>query len=72
MEDWQLRVLAEQDELFSKIEKLKEFIEGETYASLTLQAKDVLIIQLSAMATYSAVLNLRMAEFMEEENATGN
>jgi hypothetical protein len=65
-------VFEEQDELFSKIDKLKEFAEGETFTSLTPKAQNVLLLQLTAMMTYSAVLNLRLAEFMEEENAPGN
>ena len=54
-EDWQLRVIEEQEELVDKILKLKGYL-NENY-------DDLLCIQLSIMKSYSNVLKSRIDKF---------
>lgn len=66
MHDYQLRVLKECVELTEKIVRLEEFITGAIFQPLTAFEKDTLIAQHSAMRTYEAILNIRIAGFKND------
>ena len=58
MENYQIRVVEEQNELNSKIDKLRAFLESEPDVDTTL-----LLIQCHVMISYSQVLQARIAEW---------
>jgi hypothetical protein len=65
MEDYQLRVLEEKKELFSKMEKLTVFIGGTAFKSLEDHDQFLLIQQLALMDCYHRVLRERVERFNE-------
>jgi hypothetical protein len=63
MQPHQQRVVDEQLELGSKLQKLLEFLDTDIYRSLTLQERNLLTLQSMAMLTYDEVLLQRIANF---------
>ncbi len=63
MNDFQTRVIAEQDELIAKISKLRTFLETPLFDNLQREERALLIRQEAAMTTYSLVLVERISHF---------
>jgi hypothetical protein len=63
MEPFQERVIAEEAELSTKLNKLGEFIHGETFAKLGPEDRQLLQEQDDHMRGYVAVLRKRIARF---------
>lgn len=63
MEDFQQRVVEEKEELETKMEKLSDFMHGDTYAELSATDQGLLMVQLVAMQNYSDALSRRMELF---------
>ena len=59
MEEFLIRVITEQNELYDKLTKLNEFIETEKFKSLDDENQRLLKMQSSAMSIYNDVLNMR-------------
>lgn len=59
MEEFLIRVIAEQNELYDKLTKLNKFIETEKFKSLDDENQRLLKMQSSAMSIYNDVLNMR-------------
>ena len=59
----QQRVVAEREELVHKIDKLTEFLKGDTFKSLPADEQDRLNRQLAIMEQYSNVLAERIVHF---------
>lgn len=59
MEDFLIRIIAEQNELYDKLTKLNKFIETEKFKSLDDENQRLLKMQSSAMSIYNDVLNMR-------------
>jgi hypothetical protein len=59
----QQRVVAEREELMHKIDKLTEFLKGDTFKSLPADEQDRLNRQLAVMGQYSNVLAERIVHF---------
>lgn len=59
MEDFLIRIIAEQNELLDKLTKLNRFIETEKFKSLDDENQRLLKMQSSAMSIYNDVLNMR-------------
>lgn len=68
MQEWQQRLIAEYDELSQKVLKLVEFIFGAQFQELPTTDQTLLRAQLGAMSSYSAILELRMQQFTQEES----
>ena len=60
MDDFKLRLKAEQAELQDKLQKLIGFIESEGFKKIGNVQKTLLNVQVSAMETYNQVLLERM------------
>jgi TPP-dependent indolepyruvate ferredoxin oxidoreductase alpha subunit len=58
--DFYKRLLAEKEELDSKIEKLEQFYNSTKINSIDEAQKDLLGIQLPAMKTYRTILSVRI------------
>jgi hypothetical protein len=69
MEDFQKRVVAEKEELDSKIEKLSTFIHGPIYAKLPEDERMRMMRQFCHMKDYSNVLGERIAVFNQKQTA---
>lgn len=63
MQDFQQRVVYEQEELSTKIEKLVPFIGSKIFNSLPVEEQDRLSRQLNHMRDYSLVLAERIKAF---------
>jgi hypothetical protein len=63
MLDYQQRVVDEKKELDDKIQRLDEFLAGNTYKTLSEGERQRLARQLAAMSDYSQVLFERIAAF---------
>ncbi len=63
MEDYQERVIDEQEELSNRVERLSDFIGSTGYRDLEKQDRGLLGVQLIAMNEYNAVLLQRIARF---------
>lgn len=59
MEEFLIRIIAEQNELHDKLTKLNKFIESEKFQSLDDENQRLLKMQSSAMGIYNDVLNMR-------------
>lgn len=59
MEEFLIRVIAEQNELYDKLTKLNKFIDTEKFKSLDDENQRLLKMQSSAMSIYNDVLNMR-------------
>ena len=59
MEEFLIRVITEQNELYDKLTKLNRFIETEKCKSLDDENQRLLKMQSSAMSIYNDVLNMR-------------
>ena len=59
MEEFLIRVITEQNELYDKLAKLNKFIETEKFKSLDDENQRLLKMQSSAMSIYNDVLNMR-------------
>lgn len=66
MKDFQLRVIQERDELKTKVDKLKEFIEGSVYRTLDNSNQHYLMSQYFHMSCYLDILEKRIALFKED------
>jgi hypothetical protein len=60
MSNFKERLIQEQKDLQEKIEKLTVFQVSETFKSLPKEDRDLLNIQLYAMATYNTILLARI------------
>ncbi|MFD2206596.1 crAss001_48 related protein [Kiloniella antarctica] len=68
--EWQSRVIHERDELQSKLQKLKGFIDsGEPFGAIDKGQRDALFEQWSHMTKYLRVLNWRIVRFSSEEGS---
>ena len=59
MEEFLIRVITEQNELYDMLTKLNRFIETEKFKSLDDENQRLLKMQSSAMSIYNDVLNMR-------------
>lgn len=59
MEEFLIRVITEQNELYDKLTKLNKFIKTEKFKSLDDENQRLLKMQSSAMSIYNDVLNMR-------------
>lgn len=69
MEAYQERVIAEKEELDSKLSKLKDFCFGDDttiFNKLTPVDRDLLESQFTAMEEYSRILGKRISRFNKE------
>jgi len=58
--DFRDRLKKEFKELNKKLEKLNDFIETQDFEKLSDEMRNLLMIQITAMATYSNVLSARI------------
>jgi len=65
MQEWQQRVIDEQNELALKLGKLKDFIDTEKFKALSKDERDLLIDQRNTMRTYLLILSQRIALFKD-------
>lgn len=63
MEDFQQRVVAEKDELDTKIAALKKFFDSDTFKTVPIEEQKRLQAQAKAMDEYSNILHQRIAAF---------
>lgn len=63
MEAHQLRVVEEKTELDSKLEKLQNFFETETFAQIDKAEQSRLTRQVEVMGSYSEILQERISAF---------
>ncbi len=63
MQPHQQRVVDEQKELSLKLEKLRDFLETDTYKSLPKQEQDLLSLQSQVMSVYVNLLGERISLF---------
>lgn len=63
MHPHQKRVVHEKAELDAKLAKLNEFIQGPTFATLSLDEQGLLMRQSISMKQYSGILGERIAAF---------
>jgi len=63
MQDYQIRVVQEKEELDSKIEKLKTFLDSATSTAVSQEEVVRLKAQVKAMSEYSNILEERIANF---------
>lgn len=63
MQEWQKRVVEERKELGAKIDRLREFMCTSTFDQLKEAERERLFSQRSAMVTYHAILERRIAAF---------
>ena len=59
MEEFLIRVITEQNELYDKLTKLNNFISSEKFKSLDDENQRLLKMQSNAMSIYNDVLNMR-------------
>ena len=64
--NWEDRLYIESNELTDKINKLSSFLDSEEYDKLDPLNRGLLSAQVTAMATYSNILLLRIAELEKE------
>lgn len=62
MEDFKQRLVNEFNELQKKRFKLEDFINTETFDSLSLTQRGLLMAQAGAMLAYEQILNLRLVD----------
>lgn len=62
MEDFKQRLVNEFNELQKKRFKLEDFINTETFGSLSLTQRGLLMAQAGAMLAYEQILNLRLVD----------
>lgn len=67
LQDWQVRVVNEQEELEHKINKLKDYLETDSFNALPEEDKNLLRQQRAAMQTYSCILGWRIQRFTQEK-----
>lgn len=63
MEEYQQRVIDEQEALVEKIVKLTQFTLTDKYRKLTVEERNLLIEQHGAMSAYNHILADRIAKF---------
>jgi hypothetical protein len=63
MQPHQERVVAESNELRTKLDKLSEFIGGDVFKKLDLEDRDLLVAQRVFMDAYFGILRQRIARF---------
>ena len=66
MFDYQQRVVVEQQELLTKIEKLSAFIDGKLFRGLSTEEQDLLNEQLASMRKYHYTLIHRIELFKSQ------
>jgi hypothetical protein len=66
LEPWQERLIEEEKELASKLEKLTEFMKTDQFAMLYGVDQDLLELQLFHMKKYSAVLSERIERINQD------
>jgi hypothetical protein len=59
MEEFLIRVITEQNELYDKLTKLNKFIESDKFKAIDDENQRLLKMQSSAMSIYNDVLNMR-------------
>lgn len=59
MEEFLIRVITEQNELYDKLTKLNNFISSEKFKSIDDENQRLLKMQSNAMSIYNDVLNMR-------------
>ena len=67
MQDIIKRLFEEQEELNVKINKLKDFLDGEKIKELDAKQQELLNRQYSVMWEYKCILNERTALILKEE-----
>jgi hypothetical protein len=60
MDNFKIRLVNEQVELVTKLEKLKTFLVTDTFKELEMEQAELLILQASIMAAYTQVLTMRI------------
>lgn len=65
MESYQLRVIAERDELDGRLEKLRTFAHGRTFVDVDRDEQRRLMRQMLIMSDYLDILDQRIAAFQE-------
>lgn len=60
IEDFELRLLSEQEDLATKVEKLAKFVESEKFNDLDDEMKELLNKQLVIMKGYNQILIKRL------------
>jgi hypothetical protein len=65
MQDYQLRVVAEMEELDKKITALENFIESPAWEKVSPKQQVLLCQQLDCMVAYSACLSDRIEDFKQ-------
>ena len=64
LQDWQERVVNEQNDLFEKIDKLDLFIDNKSnFEKLNEANRQLLLAQKSAMLAYGKILEVRISLF---------
>ena len=63
MKDYQQRVIEEKKQLDKKIEKLRTFLNTETFAELDLAERGRMHSQFNVMTNYSSILGERIDAF---------
>jgi hypothetical protein len=63
MEAYQDRVITERDELSEKINKLRTFLGGSVFSTLSIEERRRMTMQYLAMAAYRDALNERIHAF---------
>lgn len=63
MEPWQQRVVAEQDDLDTKLTRLEEFMTSDQFALLSWQEREDMRDQAQHMTLYRSVLRRRISRF---------
>jgi len=67
LQDWQQRVINEQNDLFEKIDRLELFIDqGDDFSKLDNEDQELLRAQKGAMFAYGKILEVRILLFDTE------
>lgn len=66
MEDWQKRVVEERDGLAARIGRLQQFMQRDTFSTVSAEDRRLLQAQYGLMVAYEHVLNKRIARFEQE------
>ena len=66
MEAYQERVIAERDELATRFTKLQKFVLSADFQQVESVVQGLLLIQVSIMQAYIAILNERIKLFKEQ------
>ena len=69
MKEYVKRMVKESEELEERINKLHAFMQGEAYAALPEEKRDLMTSQFFAMVTYSNILNQRLKNELREKAA---